>query len=182
MKLKKIGHYLCLGIIILGVMVGCGNKPTELQEKKEEEVKGNCTVEECINQIEPKMKVEEVNQIIGFEGEKKADSDSYIWQLTTKTKIEVEYKDNLGSIKATYDKDKINSNELKMSIGYEIVNDIKKKTYTYEEMVEKFEGVEGHLESKSSTSKMYIWVKDGQTFRATFSDSLKGKCSIVSIR
>ena len=37
MKLKKIGHYLCLGIIILGVMVGCGNKPTELQEKKEEE-------------------------------------------------------------------------------------------------------------------------------------------------
>ncbi|MDE6285362.1 MAG: hypothetical protein K2M17_06405, partial [Bacilli bacterium] len=62
------------------------------------------------------------------------------------------------------------------------VGDIKKKTYTYEEMVEKFEGVEGYLATKSPTSKRYIWVKDGQTFAATFSDSLKGKCSIVSLR
>ena len=67
-------------------MVGCGNKPTELQEKKEEEVKGNCTVEECINQIEPKMKVEEVNQIIGFEGEKKADIQCYICLLNYQKK------------------------------------------------------------------------------------------------
>ncbi len=182
MKIKKLGHYLCLGIIILGVVTGCGNKPTELPENKEEEVKGNCTVEGCMNQIEPKMKVEEVNQIIGFEGEKKAESDTYSWQLSKKTKIEIEYKNDLGSIKATYDKDEINSDDFKLSIAYEIVGDIKEKTYTYEEMVEKLEGIEGHLESKSSTSKMYVWVKDGKTFRATFSDSLKGKCSIVSIR
>lgn len=170
--------------MILG-FTGCAEQKendssnTNVQEK----AKGNCEVEECMKLIEPKMNVEEVNNIIGFEGEKKESADTYIWQLTDKTKIEVEYKDNVGSIKATMDKDKINNSDLKASVFYAIQSDIKSgTTYTYDEMVEKFEGIEGHLETKASTFKMYIWVKDGQTFRATFSDSLKGKCSIVSLR
>ena len=181
---KKLLTILLGGILVLGLVTGCSEGKTDAPANKEteEKSKGKCEVEECINQIEPKMTVEEVNEIIGFEGEKKDDSDTYIWQLTTKTKIEVEYKNKVGSIRATYDKDKINNDKLKMSICYEIVGDIKKKTYTYEEMVEKLEGIEGHLETKASTFKMYKWVKDGQTFRATFSDSLNGKSEIVSIR
>ncbi|MDE5539399.1 MAG: hypothetical protein K2J20_02810 [Bacilli bacterium] len=48
--------------------------------------------------------------------------------------------------------------------------------------MEKLEGIEGYLETKAATFKMYKWVKDGQTFRVTFSDSLNGKSEIVSIR
>lgn len=182
---KKLLTILFGSVLILGIATGCSTEQSadDADNKKvEEQAKGNCEVEECINKIEPKMKLEEVNELIGFEGEKKDDSDIYIWQLTTKTKIEIEYKDGLGSIKATYDKDAISDDNLKLSICSEIVGDIRKKTYTYEEMVEKLEGVEGHLESKSSTSKMYKWVKDGQTFRATFSDSAKGKATIVTLR
>lgn len=178
---KIILTILICGAMVLG-MAGC----TEQKEKEndvQEKSKGNCEAEECIKLIEPEMKLEEMNNIIGFEGEKKGDSDTYIWQLTPKTKIEVEYKNDSAAIKATMDKNKLNNKDLNASIFYAIQNDIRSGiTYTYEEMVEKFEGIEGYLENKSSTSKMYMWVKDGQTFRATFSDSLDGRCSIVSLR
>lgn len=183
---KKLLMLILGGTLVLGLVTGCTesktNEPKEKEKETQETSKGKCEVEECINLIEPKMTVEEVNEIIGFEGEKKDDTNTYIWQLTTKTKIEIEYKDNLGTISATMNKEKMENANLKMSICYEIVNNIKTTTYTYEEMVEKLEGIEGHLTTKAPTFKMYAWVKDGQTFRATFSDSIKGKSSIVSIR
>lgn len=181
---KKLLTILLGGILILGMATGCTEQNVNdgANQEIEEKSKGNCEVEECINKIETKMKLEEINEIIGFEGEQKEGTETYIWQLTKKTKIEVEFKDGLGSIKATYDKEKIADDKIKLSIFYEISGHIKEKTYTYEEMVEKFEGIEGHLESKSATSKMYKWVKDDLTFRATFSDSANGKCTIVSVR
>ena len=181
---KKLLTILLVGVLVLGMATGCTEQNVSDSNNKEveEKSKGKCEVEECINLLEPTMKVEKVNEIIGFEGEKKEGADTYIWQLTKNTKIEVEYKDGLGTIRATYDKDKINNDKLKLSICYEILGDINKnKTYTYEEMVEKLEGIEGYLESNSSSSKMYKWVKDGQTFRATFNNKT-GKCSIASIR
>lgn len=182
--MKKLLNILLISVLILGVSTGCESKKEEIPKNKEveEKVLGKCEVEECMKLIEPEMKLEEVNEIIGFEGEKKEGSETYTWQLSTKTKIEVEYKDNLGTIKATMDKENIANDNLKLSTFYDISNNIKKETYTYEEMVEKFEGIEGHLETKAPTFKMYKWVKDNTTFRATFSDSIKGKCSIVSIR
>ena len=182
---RKLLTILFCSFLILGMVTGCGEQQVEdtPKEKTEEKSKGKCEVEECINKIETNMTLEEVNDLIGFDGEKKDDEDTYVWQLTEKTKITVEFKDKKkASIKATYDKEKISDSKLKLSICSEIIKDIKKKTYTYEEMVEKLEGVEGHLENKSSTSKMYVWAKDGQTFRATFSDSAKGKATIVSMR
>lgn len=183
---KKLLTILLGSALILGMATGCTTEKStngDADKQVEEQAKGNCKVEECINQIEPKMKLEEVNELIGFEGEKKEDSDTYVWQLTKKTKIEVEYKDGLGSIKATYDKDEISNDDLKLATFHEILGDMNKnKAYTYEEIVEKLGGIEGHLESKlTSGSKMYKWVKDGQTFRVTF-DGKTGKSSISSLR
>lgn len=183
--MKKILTILLCSAFILGMATGCG-KEEELDKKEpetKEESKGKCEVSECMKELKPEMKVEEINEIIGFEGEKDESTEKYTWKLTEKTKIEVEYSNGKGSIKATYNKEDLKNEDLKLSLCYDILNHIKEKTYTYEEMVEKLEGIEGNLESYSPTSKMYSWVnKDGQTFRATFSDSLKGKCSIVSIR
>lgn len=183
--MKKLLTILLCGTIILGAATGCTEqkedtkKDTEVQEKS----KGKCEVQECMGLINPDMKLEEVNEVIGFEGVKDESEESYTWQLTSKTKIEIEYKDGKGSISATYDKDQIKNDKLKISICYEIVNNIKKQNYTYEEMVEKLEGIEGNLRSYTPTSKMYSWVnKDGQTFLATFSKTNNWKCSIVSIR
>lgn len=184
--MKKIVLTILLGgTLILGVATGCteqkDNKTTEDETK--EVSKGKCEADKCIQLLEPKMKVEEVNEIIGFEGEKKEGTETYIWQLTKKEKIEVEYKDGLGTITATLDKEKIQNDNLKLSVCYEIQKLLKEgTTFTYEEMVEKFEGIDGYLATKAPTFKRYIWVKDNQTFGATFSDSLNGKCSIVSLR
>lgn len=183
--MKKLLTILLCSTFILGIATGCEDQK-EVDKKDpevKEESKGKCEVGECIKQLKPEMKVEEINEIIGFEGEKDENAEKYIWQLTEKTKIEVEYTNEKGSIKATYNKEDLKNENVKLSVCYDIVNHIKEQTYTYEEMVEKLEGVEGNLESYSSTSKMYSWVnEDGQTFRATFSESLKGKASIVSIR
>lgn len=182
---KKLLTILLGGFLILGMTIGCTEqKENESKENVVEQSKGKCESEECIKLIEPKMQVEEVNEIIGFDGEKKDGADTYIWQLTSKTKIEIEYKDGLGTITATMDKDKIKNDDLKLSICYGIQNSLRSgTTFTYDEMVKELEGVEGYLATNAPTFKRYIWVnKDGQTFSATFSDNLKGKCSIASIR
>ncbi len=183
MKIKLLMLFICALFLIS--VTGCTkeeNTPLE-DEKKEEKSKGNCEVAECMKLLNPEMKIEEMNQIIGFEGEKQEENDTYIWQLTSKTKITVEFKNGFGTIDATYEKEKLKNADLKFSLCYDIANHIKEKNYTYKEMVEKLEGIEGNLESYSKTSKMYSWInKDGQTLRATFSESANWKCSIVSIR
>ena len=181
---RKLFTILLGGVFILSMAVGCTSQKEEppVNDNVQEESKGKCEAEECIKLIEPTMSVEEVNEIIGLDGVKKDGQEVYVWQLTEKSKIEVEYNDGLGTITATMDKSKIKNDQLKLSICYNIVNNIKTTTYTYEEMVEKLEGVEGYLATKAPTFKRYIWVKDNQTFSASFSDNLDGKCSIVSIR
>lgn len=179
---RKLFTILFASIFVLTVTTGCESAKTEDKNEPlvEEKSKGNCEVEECMKLIDNKMKVEEVNEIIGFDGEKDETLEKYTWELTSKTSIEIEYKDTSTSIKANYDKSKMDDN-IKLSVCYDIMSD-KNKAYTYEEMVEKFDGVEGHLYINSSTSKMYMWIKDGKTFLATFSDNNAGKATIVSLR
>lgn len=150
----------------------------------QEEAKGKCAIDECMKLLEPKMNLAKANEIMGFEGEKDGENEKYTWQLTSKSKIVIEYKDNLGTITATYNKDDIKDSEFKLAKGYELQNLLREGTsYTYKETVEQFGGVEGHLATHSPTSKRYIWVNnDGITFGATFSDSINGKTSIISIR
>ena len=172
-----------LGIVALGES-NSGPEADDTNNAAQETPKGDCEISECMKKLEPKMTIEEANKIMGFDGEKSADSDQYTWQLTSKSKIVVEYKDQLGTFTATYDKDQIKDPSFKISKGYELQGLLQDGTsYTYEETVKQFDGVEGYLAVKSPTSKMYMWVNsDGLTFRATFSDSLNGKTSIISIR
>lgn len=171
---------------IVGLMDRQGSQPKVETETKteQEEAQGKCEIDECMKLLEPKMTLAEANEVIGFEGEKDDTEDKYTWQLTSKSKLVIEYKDNLGTITATYNKDEIKDDNFKISVGYELQNLLREGTsYTYPETVEKFGGVEGHLATKSPTSRRYIWVNgDGLTFGATFSDSINGKTSIISIR
>ncbi len=187
MKLKRIFCYLVMGVITLGLVTGCSDNTQKEPVKKEEEtVKGKCTVEECIKLIEPSNSIEEINEIIGFEAEKSKYSETYTWKLSDKTWIEAtpSTTDGSNSLSANFDKSTLkndkadfsNFTELKTSLG-------KGESFTYEEMNEKVGGVEGTLAGKTSTSKRYIWVnKNEQTFSATFSDTMDGKASIISLR
>ncbi len=172
-----------LGLIALGEK-NASQQGDDTSKVEEEKPKGKCEIDACMKQLTPKMTLAEANEILGFEGEKGETEDEYTWQLTSKSKIVIEYKDNLGTITASYNKDEIKDKEFKLSKGYELQNLLREGTsYTYPETVKQFGGVEGHLATHSPTSKRYIWVNgDGITFGATFSDSIDGKTSIISIR
>ena len=177
-------------LVVLGLVgllaLGEGNAPADdkSDDVAQEIPKSKCEIDECMKLLEPTMTVAEVNEIIGFEGEKDEDKDEYTWELTSKSDISIEYKENVGKITARYNKDDIKDSEFKIAKGYELQNLLREGTsYTYKETVEQFGGVEGYLATKAATFKRYIWVNDdGLTFGATFSDDIDGKTSIISTR
>ena len=181
-------------LVVLGLvgMIALGEGGTPADDRgddvAQEVPKGKCEIDECMSLLEPKLTVAEVNEIMGFEGEKDEDKDEYTWELTSKSDISIEYKEKdgkkVGTITARYNKDEIKDSEFKIAKGYELQNLLREGTsYTYKETVEQFGGVEGHLATKAATFKRYIWVNDdGLTFGATFSDDIDGKTSIISIR
>lgn len=187
MKMKRKLCFLLVVCLLLTLVTGCTEKSKSVKQKKEEDkIEGNCNVLECIKLIEPSNSIEEINEIIGFDGVKSEYSEKYTWKLSNKTWIEAtpSTSDNSYSLSANFDKSTIKSdkadfsnfNELKSSLG-------KGESFTYEEINEKVGGVEGILAGKTSTSKRYIWVnKNEQTFSATFSDTMNGKASIISLR
>ncbi len=180
--MKKRSMYMILGLLSLSLATGCGEK--EVQKEKVPKVQGNCEVRECITLLDTKKTVEEINEIIGFEGEKSNYSENYTWKLSDKESITLDMSSTSPILQATIDKEKIKNEDNDFSIFSELKESLNKgKSYTYKEMVEKLGGVEGTLAGKTSTSDRYIWVdKNDRTFSATFSTTKDGKCSIISLR
>lgn len=186
MKLKKFLKFTGVSFLVVCLLTGCQDSSEKKDTLKEDEnkIEAKCEVRDCIKQIEVTNTAEEINEIIGVEAEKSDSSDKYTWKLSDKESITITYSNNSAITQATIDKTKIASDK----VDFGVYTDIKKllnsgQSLTYEEMVEKLGGVEGTLAGKTSTSKRYIWVdKHDQTFAATFSDTLGGKCSIISLR
>ena len=88
MKKKMLGM-LC-GILVLGALTGCGNNNSTTGNADDASggststnTKGNCTAVECINKINPENTVEQINNIIGFEGELIDEKHNiYYWELS----------------------------------------------------------------------------------------------------
>lgn len=184
MKLKKSLIYMILTICTIGFAVGCSD--TKKEEKKEnsvtEEVKGNCQVVECIQQLETSNSIEEINDIIGFEGEKSEYSEEYTWKLSDKTSIVLKYAGDSPILQATIDKETVKSEEVKFPLSSELQEMLNHGSFTYEELVSKMGGIEETLSGKTSSSVSYMWVnKHSQVLRATFNNE-SGKCTIASYR
>lgn len=182
--MKKI--LWCLGCITLmfTVVTGCMEQKKETipkKEEKKEEVKGNCKVSECINLIDIKNTVDEINQIIGFSGELKQEgSNKYYWKFSDTTGIEASISSSGGTITATIDRNTIANKKVDFSRYSEIKSLMDSGvSLTYDEFVEKVGGVQGTLVSKSSLSKRYTWVNSkGGYLNASFSEKT-GKCTLV---
>lgn len=183
--MKKIFYYLLFFGLFVNLATGC----TEQKEKwntldKKEETKGKCKVEECLNSIEVTNTVEEINNIIGFEGKKKDEnSNKYYWDFSNTTKIEVSIGSSGNTITATIDRNKIANKKVDFSKYDEIKALLDSGTsLTYDEFVEKVGGVQGTLVSKSSGYKRYTWANSkGGYLSASFSEKT-GKCTIVTGR
>lgn len=183
--MKKRNNYLLLGVLLLCLATGCGE--TKKKEKLVEETpktQGKCEVRECITLLNTKNTTEEINEIIGFEGEKSEYSNKYTWKLSDKESITLDMSSTSPILQATIDKEKVKNEDNDFSIFNELKGDLNQgKSITYKEMVEKLGGIEGTLAGRTSTSDRYIWVdKNDRTFSATFNNTKDGKCSIISMR
>lgn len=179
---KRFLIYTFIGLSAITCLTGCGEKKPTPEVKKEEPVKANCEIKECIKQIEPTNTYEEINTIMGFEGTKSEFSGDITWKINSKNFITL--KEGTGShiLQATIDKETIKNEDVKFPSSKELQDKLNNGSFTYEELVEILGGVDGTLSSKTGTSVGYTWVnKNNQTLGATFNNKSK-KCTVASFR
>lgn len=178
MKLKKVLLGSITGLFALCFVTGCSEE--KFEEKPKEEVKGNCVVTECIKKIEAKNTKEEINEIIGFEGETSEFSGETTWKLDSKNWITLKPGYSSQIVQATIDKESIKNENVTLPSQKEL-QELLNKGVTYKELVDKI-GAEGVLNSKTESSVGYLWAdKNGQRLGATINNK-SGKCTVASYR
>ena len=165
---KIISLFLILSIVLL--LTGCHSK----KEIKKEKAKGKCKITECINLIGINDNLEKVNEIIGFEGKENKDN-TYIWKLTSNQKIEVVFND---------------TNSIKIKLLDETIKNKKTSFKKYESIEKKLKDGEtikiddlnkifkskGILIEKTSTTEIYKWVDEEDSYLEATINATNGKC------
>lgn len=180
MNLKKILSSFIIGLCALSLVTGCSE---EVLDENKNEVRGNCSIVECMKKISASSTMEEINAIIGFESATDAmiGSDP-IWKFDSKNWISFKTSSNNDiTIQATIDKSSIQDENVKLPTSKELQELLNNGSFTYEELVEMLGG-DGTLTSISKGSLSYTWVdKNGQRLGATFNNE-SGKCTVASYR
>ena len=191
---KKILSILIVGILVIG-LTGCGNnKTTNNQDSNKttnettQKSKGNCDVFECIKKLKVETTYEEINEIIGFDGdlvdESKEGAVSTYKKLTDETSIVVRLDEFKGKTTAQISAefpDKMIKND---KVDFSKVDELKTKINSteglyYDEFVKLVGGVEGTLDSVTTFSHKHLGVNsNGGTLHATFDEN--GKCTIFN--
>lgn len=167
-----------LGMLALGEKENNQNVTQNVSGNTEK--KGNYDVIEAMKHIEVTNTVEEINEILGFEGETSEFSGDTTWKIDSKNWITLKKGANSPIIQATIDKESIKNDKVTLPSRTEL-QELLNKGITYEELVEKL-GAEGILESKTNGSVGYIWAdKNGQRLGATINNE-SGKCTVASYR
>lgn len=178
---KKILGLIC-GILLMGLVTGCGNNDSGLNDDNVNK-KGNCVPIECIKKINPEHTVEQINEIMGFTGELVDEKyNKYYWGITEDTGVEVSYySSSKGQIEIDYDRDSLANNKVNFS-KYEELKPKIKEGISYKYFISYIGNVEGTIIEKSSSSTKYVWVdKNGGYLQGTFSNN-SGNCTFVSGR
>ena len=187
MKNKPIVIVIAIIFIVIMGILGFialeekeNNQKTTQNTSQSIEKKGNYDVIEAIKHIEVTNTVEEINTILGFEGETSEFSGDTTWKIDSKNWITLKKGVNSAIIQATIDKESIRNDKVTLPNQKEL-QELLNKGVTYQELVEKI-GAEGILSSKTSTSVGYTWVdKNGQKLGATINNE-SGKCTVASYR
>lgn len=183
--MKKFLGLLC-GILVLGTLTGCGNNATtgdngDVSGGSPSKTKGNCTAVECIKKINPENTVEQINNIIGFEGELIDEKyNIYYWELSEETGVKMAYYSSAkGTVTIDYDRDSLANSKVDFSRYSELKPKIN-EGISYNDFISYIGGVQGTVIEKSSYSTKYVWVSsDGSYLNGTFSSS-SGNCTFAS--
>lgn len=192
---SKVSAIMLLCILLCCSLCACGKEETkkagrastEVTDSAEKEVKGNYDVFECIQKINTDNTLAQINEIIGFEGEDIGDKtlpdDVYYWQLTEDTGVRVQFFEKTGNAQISIDfKNKSIANAQN---NFSKFSEIKAKldageVLTYDEFVNIIGGVEGVLETKSTSTYSYTWVNENGGYLTAQFDVKTMECKIAS--
>ena len=181
MKKKLMSLMLAAALTIS--ITGCGSKTEETKEKS----KGKCEVFECMEKLDSKNTLEQMNETIGFEGKLESETEDYkvyVWDLSEKTSIKSQFmlKYDTATISATYPTE-IAPNKADFSKWDEIKSKLdKKETITYDEFVKLVGGDKGVLKQKTSSSLSYSWYNKDGGFLTAYFNAETGKCTMATGR
>lgn len=179
--MKKIKNLLMI-IIFAVVLTACGKT-----NEQKIETKGKCNVFECIKKISSTNTLEEMNKIIGFDGENSYESNTsttYKWKLSEDTSIEATI--NKESKKATL-KIWYPSKMITKYANFSKWDEIEKKYkstsgITYDEIVKLVGNVEGTLSGKSDLQLTYNWYDENNGYMFAYINPKTNKCTLASGR
>ncbi|MBR6965127.1 hypothetical protein IKH83_02330 [Candidatus Saccharibacteria bacterium] len=174
------------GVTTFFIVKGNNGGNGDSGQSGQEASKGNCSVFECIEKLNSKMTLAEMNDIMGFEGELVTDEESYktySWELTEDTSIRSQFMTsyNTATISANYP-----SSAVPKTSDFSRWTEIQSKLrggedLYYDEFVELVGGTQGVMKQKSSSSVTYEWENaDGGYLSGYFNDD--GKCTMATGR
>ena len=146
-----------------------------------EKTTSKCTAIECIKQIKTESTVEEINQIIGFNGELVDERyDEYYWKISETSGISVTYySGTTGNIKVDVEQDTLRDSRVNLS-QMQTIKDKINDGLTYEQVKSYVGNVDGILIEKSSYSLNYIWVNANGGYMDAYFSVSDGYCTIMS--
>lgn len=179
---------LCL-LLSLFVITGCDKKETTKETKKEEtkeektKSKGKCNILKCMDKLDSNSSLEDINNEIGFEGEKKQEGNgwtTYEWKLSDTETVEATIFSSSTTIKIDFDDELIKNKKVNFSKYDEVKAALNnRESLSYDQIKEKFGGVDGTLVEKSSTGNKYKWVNsEGGYLNVSFNKD-NTRCSMV---
>lgn len=184
--ISKIG-LLALILCLVFSLSGCGSKDNDSNkdsksnssENSTESSKEDLKVFEYMDKIKPENTVEEINSIIGSDGELVDEKyNKYTWKITDDTTLTATYYSaKTATITIDIDDDLLKDDKTDLSDSSNLKSEINSANgVKYEDMVSKF-GTNGYIIEKRSSGTSYKWVnKDGGYIKANFSND-SGKCT-----
>lgn len=188
--ISKIG-LLALILCLVFSLSGCGSKDNDSTkdsknnssenstESTTESSKEDLKVFEYMDKIKPENTVEEINSIIGSDGELVDEKyNKYTWKITDDTTLTATYYSaKTATITIDIDDDLLKDDKTDLSDSSNLKSEINSANgVKYEDMVSKF-GTNGYMVEKRLSGTSYMWVnKDGGYIKANFSNG-SGKCT-----
>lgn len=193
MKNKFLTKIVLLALILCLVVTlsGCGKKEDSEQvdanvstpsEEVEDSKEKDLAVFDYMEKISPENTVEEINAVIGFEGELVDEKyNSYSWKITDDTTFTATYHSSkTATLKIEINKNLLKDDKTDLSCAKDLKAEINSTNgLKYDDFVSKI-GSKGYIVEKSSSSTKYKWVNsNGGYLSGTFSNS-SGKCTFFS--
>lgn len=172
--MKKIrGIFLLLLCMIL---VGCNKDEFS-------NTLGNCTIDKCVELIDPSDSVSKINEILGINGVLvDAGYNEYFWELSENAGIYVTYySGDVGIIRSEFPDEEIKNPRVSFAKINEIESAVNTdESLTYQDLVNMLGNVEGVNVEKSESELKYKWVSDDNKYLiATISQDTK-KCIMIT--